>query len=137
MFVFSGEFSNANFSLWLEISITNEHICAAFYVAINAMCTKPESVWVYIYVGGVWEQRWWVIWLVNAVLPSIDMWRIYFILSYFMAAVNMHFPKGLVVALLFHAFEIPSTCLIYIKHLYAYAYDVPMEIFMQIANDSI
>lgn len=73
MFVFSGEFSNANFSLWLEISITNEHICAAFYVAINALCTKPESVWVYIYVGGVWEQRWWVIWLVNAALPSIDM----------------------------------------------------------------
>lgn len=54
-----------------------------------------------------------------------------------MAAVNMHFSKGLVVALLFRAFEIPSTCLIYIKHLYAYAYDVPMEIFMQITNDTI
>lgn len=82
------------------MSITNENICAVFYVAINAVCTKPDSV----YSGGEMGIRMKMVGNMarkcSVLQPSICR-RIYFILSYFMAAVNMHFSKGLVVALLF------------------------------------
>lgn len=81
MFVFSSKFSYANFLHWQKNSITNENICAVFYVAINAMFTKPESVWVQDWrIGGLAI----VMWIVNAVLPSIDTYaNLFYIIVFF------------------------------------------------------